>query len=187
MRRRGGILLLILAIVIAIASTWFNDLWISYQRNHNQLADKSRISYYFTEFSLQSSNAEGVSEYKLRGQHFSHWTGKDTSEIIQPRLYAYKQNKQSTQMTADSATLFHKQDIVELQGAARIINTASGTRTSLEAENLRYHPNKQWIETDSRIRFSSGNSKITGKGMDSKLDENILRIHADVRSIFDAK
>lgn len=187
MRRRNGILLLILTIVVALATTWFNDLWISYQRNHNQLADKSRIAYYFTEFSLQSSNAEGVAEYTLRGQHFSHWSGKDTSEIIQPRLYAFKPNQPSSQMTADSAIMFHAQDIVELQGAARIINTASGTQTRLETDNLRYHSNKQWIETDSKVRFTSGNSTITGKGMDSQLDENTLRIHADVRSTFTAK
>ena len=187
MRRRGGIFVLVLAIVVALASTWFNELWISYQRNHNQLADKSRISYYFTEFSLQASNAEGMAKYKLQGQHFSHWTGKDTSEIIKPQLYAFNQNKQTSQISADSATMFHKDDIVELQGTARIINTTSGTSSMLEAEKLRYHPNKQWIETDSRITFTTGKSILMGKGMDSKLDENTLRIHADVLSTFNPK
>lgn len=186
MRRRSGILLLILAIVVAIASIWFNKLWITYQQHYDIQADKSRLSYYFTEFSLQSTDANGTPEYKLSGQHFSHWTGKDTSEIVTPKLYAFDKKQQRTQIIADNAVMFHKDDHLELQGAAKITNTRSGSTTSLETENLRYHPKKRWIETDAQVTFTTGNSTIMGKGMDSQLDKNILRIHADVLSIFNA-
>jgi LPS export ABC transporter protein LptC len=186
MGQRNGILLLILAMLIAIASTWFNDLWISYQREHRNQIESSQVSYYFADFALLSTNPQGEVEYKLSGQHFSHWTGKDSSEIIRPNLLAFSQNTPSSQIRADTATV-SKNDTVELQGAVKITNSSSSNTTMLEADDLRYHPNKQWIETDSNITFTSGNSTITGKGMDSQLDKNILRIHADVLSIFKAQ
>ena len=187
MRKRRGFFLFILAIAIAITSTWFNDLWISHQESQSNTVSESKLSYYFTQFSMISTNDIGTMEYKLSGKHFSHWSEKDVSEVVEPLLFSYDSQKKSTKMTADKAVIQHKKDSLELQGSVNIKNFSSDSSSLLETDLLRYHSSKRWIETDSQVTLTSDSSTITGKGMDSKLDENTLRIHSNVLSIFETK
>lgn len=185
--RWRSLFLLLIALLIAWASIWLNDAWISRQNSDATAIKESKVSHYFTHFSLTSSNAIGEVQYTLSGKHFSRWSGKDWSEISKPHLVSYSGNKQSTDMTADKAIMLHQKDILELHDAVTIKNLIAQPPTILTTELLNYYPEKQWLETDAKVTFTSDSSKLIGQGMDSKLDENILRIHSNVHSTFEIK
>lgn len=187
MRRRRGFFLFLLALAIATASIWFNELWINYQDDKEVNTTQSKLSYYFTQFSMISTNADGLIEYKLIGKHFSRWSGKETSEIVDPQLTSFNKQQESTNMTAEKAVMLHQKDNLELQGSVDIRNFNSDSSSVLKTDLLRYHSNERWIETDSHVTLTSDLSIMSGKGMDSKLDENTLRIHSNVLSTFKKK
>lgn len=189
-----GIFLLLVALLIAWLSLWLNDAWINRQKKAATEAKESKVSHYFTRFSLSSINPEGIVEYRLFGQHFSRWSGKDWSEILEPHLVTFStdaadnnKEKQSTDMTAKKGIMRHEQDILELQKAVVIKDLSSDPISTLKTELLYYHPEKKWIDTDVQVTFTSDSSVLMGTGMDSKLDENILRIHSNVHSTFKTK
>ena len=185
--RWRGFFLFLIALLIAWASIWLNHSWVSRNSNDSEDAKQSKVSHYFTNFTLISTNITGEVEYTLSGQHFSRWSGKDWSEILIPHLISFDTKKISTDMTADKAIMRHEQDVLELYDSVAIKGFSSDPSSILNTELLRYHPKKQWIETDSHVTFTSDSSTLTGKGMDSKLDENTLRIHSNVHSTFKTK
>ncbi len=185
--RRRGLFLLFLALLVAIASTWLNGLWIAQKKSESKEAKQSRVSHYFTEFSLMSTDAEGVVEYTLTGRHFSRWSGKDWSEVSEPRLITFEAKKQSNKMTAKKAIMLHKKDVLELHDNVNIKDFNSDPVSVLTTDFLRYYPKKRIINTEATVKFVSGTTVLTGKGMDSKLDENTLRIHSDVHTTFEQK
>ena len=187
MRKRRGFSLFLLALAIATASIWFNDLWISYQDDKNSNTTQSKLSYYFTQFSMISTDANGSIEYNLVGKHFSHWTGRESSEIVNPQLTSFSSQKESTNMTAEKAVMLQQKDNLELQGSVNIRNFSSDSSSVLKTDLLRYHSKERLIETDSHVTLTSDSSIMSGKGMDSKLDENTLRIHSNVLSTFKKK
>jgi len=186
-RRWRGVFFSLVALLVAWASIWLNDAWISRQKSDSVEAKESKVSHYFTHFSLTSSNDVGEVEYKLFGQHFSRWSGKDWSEVLKPHLVSFSEGNKSTDMTADRAIMHDEQDVLELHDSVIIKDSSSDPPSILKTELLDYHPEKKWVETDSQVIFTSGSSVLTGKGMDSKLDENILRIHSNVHSTFETK
>ena len=182
-----GIFLLLIALLVAWISIWLNDTWVNRQRKESIEIKESKVSHYFTNFTLTSSNQEGEVEYRLFGQHFSRWSGKEWSEILVPHLISYDTKEKSSDMIANKAIMQHEQDILELHDSVVIKDLSSDPSSTLNTELLYYHPEKQWIETDAQVTFTSGSSVLTGKGMDSKLDDNILRIHSNVHSTFETK
>ncbi len=186
-KRRHGLFFFILALIIAIASTWVNKTWISYQKYKNEYDQQSKISHYFADFNVTQHHADGSLDYKLSGKHLSHWSGTKSSEISELQIVSYEDKKPSFNMTAAQAIMRNEEKVLELHDSIIIKDLQSDPISVLTTDFLRYYPDKKWINTESQVKFVSGTTILTGKGMDSKLDENKLRIHADVHSTFEKK
>ena len=184
-RRRRGLLFVAIALAIAFASTWVNKTWISYQDNKNNGDQQNRISHYFTDFTVTENDVNGLLKYKLTGKHLSHWSSSEISEVTKPHVITYHDEKPASDMLAKQAIIKDKDNMLELRGSVIIKNLQSEPISILTTDFLRYYPNEKWVNTESRVKFVSGKTLLMGKGMDSKLDDNKLRIHADVYSTFE--
>jgi LPS export ABC transporter protein LptC len=196
-----GILLLVFSIIIAIAVTWLNNFWLSYQEFVS--AGKERqIDYYLSDFSLLNTAANGDMKYYMQGQHLVHKNSTGGSEIFHPIIQATDYDGQTLFIHAEKAQQKKSQGIIELAGSVFIKKTTSRNKTtinglpldkpdnkatdfSLKTANLSFDPLKQEIFTDATITLISKDGLLTGTGLRGQLDQQELRILSNVHAKFD--
>ena len=196
-----GLLLLITSIMTALAVTWLNNFWLSYQ-TFISIKNERQIDYYLSDFSLLNTSAEGELKYYLQGRHLVHKNSTGGSEIFQPTIQATDSDGQTLLIQAEKAQQKKTQGVIELAGSVlikKIHNKNKSTSKHLQSEQLSHHssdfiletknlsfdPIKREIFTDAMITLTTKDGSLTGTGLHSQLDQQELRILSNVHAKFD--
>lgn len=187
MLKRQGLWLLLFALIITAITTWLNTTWT----NHQQFAEnynKEKLSYYFTRFSLLTTNDTGITDYKLTGKHFSHWKEKNQSEILLPQITTVMGNGQTQSHTnAQKALIHHTEKRFELieQVALREFDDQQKLASTLTTENLQYFVDSKEIKTDLPFQLKSIDSKVTGTGLHGDLKAKQVQVLSNAKTIYE--
>ena len=196
-----GLLLVIVSIIIAVAVTWLNTFWLSYQE-FVSAGNERQIDYYLSDFSLLNTNAHGDMKYYIQGQHLVHKNSTGGSEIFQPIIQAADHDGEMLFIHAEKAQQNKSQGVIELAGSVLIQKTTRQNKTTdnsiqldslgnkatdfrLKTANLSFDPIKREIFTDAPITLTTKDGLLTGTGLRSQLDQQELRILSNVHAKFD--
>ena len=182
---RGGLLLLVLSMVIAIVITGLNSTWLTYKGF--QFSQKIKeIDYYLSDFTLLNTQADGQMRYFVTAEHLVHQQSTDSSEIFKPLLQASDIDGSIITLKSDKAQQ-NKQGIITLAGDVNVIKNGPEIKGNFEliSHGLIYNPKLKALSSTSKVIFTSHQGQLQGIGFSSKLDEQELRIHSNVRAEFD--
>ena len=196
-----GLLLVIISIIIAVAVTWLNNVWLSYQE-FVSAGNERQIDYYLSDFSLLNTTAKGEMKYYMQGQHLVHKNSTGASEIFQPMIQAADHHGETLFIHAEKAQQKQSQGVIELAGSVLIQKTTQQNKTTnngiqldsldnkttdfrLKTANLSFDPIKREIFTDAAITLTTKDGLLTGTGLRSQLDQQELRILSNVHAKFD--
>ena len=181
---RGGLLLLVLSMVIAIAITWFNTTWLTYKGF--QLTQKiKKIDYYLSDFTLLNTHANGEMKYFITAEHLVHQQSTDASEIFKPLLQASDVDGSMITLKSDKAEQ-SKEGIIRLVGDVKVEKNGPKIKENFEliTHDLIYNPKQKELSSTSKVIFTSYQGQLQGVGFSSKFNEQELRIHSNVRAEF---
>lgn len=182
MFRFNGLILLIIACVIAIAGTWLNKLWQE-QQQFTEKIDRSQIDYYLSDFSLVSTDTSGQPQFILSGDHFIHRREKKESEIYSPAVVIHYENE-TLSIHAEEARHYANED-VELIGKVSISKPVSEKMAGYEinTSDLHYSPSLDRISTEQPLSLrSTDNAEIKGVGLLHDLKNEVLQIKDKVHA-----
>lgn len=196
-----GLLLLIVSIITALAVTWLNNFWLSYQE-FISIKNERQIDYYLSDFSLLNTTSDGELKYYLQGRHLVYKNSTGGSEIFQPIIQATDSDGQTLLIHAEKAQQKKTQGIIELAGSVLIEKTNNKNKSTskhlqpeqlshhssdfiLKTKNLSFDPIKREIFTDAMITLTTQDGSLTGTGLHSQLDQQELRILSNVHAKFD--
>lgn len=182
---RNGFFFLIFAIVIAIAATWLNNSWLSFNALTIDRKDK-KIDYYLSDFSILNTYPDGSMRYVLRGQHLIHQQSTSASKIIKPIIEARDIDQSLISITALEAEQNEKNGAILLNGKVDVIKKSKNKDENFEllTTDLSYNPVSREISTDAELQFTSASGELKGTGFSTKLDEQELRILKNVQAKF---
>lgn len=182
---RSGIFFLIFAIVIAIAFTWLNSTWLSYQSFVFDRQEK-QIDYYLSDFSILNTYPDGSMKYMIKGQHLVHQESSGASKIIKPTIEARDIDQSIITITALEANQITKNGAILLEGQVDIVKNSKDQTENFKllTSDLSYNPTSRELSTDATLSFSSPSGDFTGVGFSTNLDEQELRIHKNVQAKF---
>lgn len=181
---RGGLFLLLISVAIAIFSIWLNSTWLNVQGFRFTQKDK-KIDYYLSDFTLLKTQPNGQMKYLITAEHLIHQQSTETSEIYKPLLQA--QDVDGSMITLKSNKAQQSKDgEIMLKGDVSAIKVGGNTGTNFEliTQDLVYNPSEKTLSSKSKVTFTSSQGQLAGIGFSSKLDEQELRIHSNVRSQF---
>ncbi len=181
---RGGLLLLILSIAIAILITWLNATWLTF-KGYQLTQKEKQIDYYLSDFTLLNTQSDGQMRYFVTAQHLIHQQSTNTSEIFKPQLQARDIDGTMLILESDKAEQ-NKNGEIQLLGDVSVIKRSSKVEENFEltTRDLVYNPNKKTLSSKSKVQLDTYQGQITGSGFSSKLDEQELRIHSNVQIQF---
>jgi len=181
---RGGLLLLVLLMVIAIGITWLNSTWLTYKGF--QFSQKvKKIDYYLSDFTLLNTQPDGQMRYFVTAEHLVHQQSINSSEIFKPLLQASDVDGSMITLKSDKAEQ-NKEGIITLLGDVKVTKHGPKIKENFEliTHDLIYNPKQKALSSTSKVIFTSYQGQLQGVGFSSKLDEQELRIHSNVQSQF---
>ncbi|MCF6188966.1 MAG: LPS export ABC transporter periplasmic protein LptC [Cocleimonas sp.] len=181
---RSGLLLLVLSVLIAIVITWLNSTWLIYKGF--QFTQKvKKIDYYLSDFTLLNTLPNGQMRYFVTAEHLVHQQSTNSSEIFKPLLQASDVDGSMITLKSDKAEQ-NKEGIIKLVGDVNVIKNSPKIKENFEliTHDLIYNPKQKALSSTSKVIFTSYQGQLQGVGFSSKLDEQELRIHSNVRAEF---
>ncbi len=181
---RGGLLLLVLSMVIALAITWLNSTWLTYKGF--QFTQKvKKIDYYLSDFTLLNTLPDGQMRYFVTAEHLVHQQSTNSSGIFKPLLQASDVDGSMITLKSDKAEQ-NKEGIITLVEDVNVMKNGPKIKENFEliTHNLIYNPKQKTLSSTSKVIFTSYQGQLQGVGFSSKLDEQELRIHSNVRAEF---
>lgn len=181
---RGGLLLLVLSIVIAIAVTWLNSTWLTY-KGYSFTQKTKKIDYYLSDFTLLNTQPNGQMRYLVKAQHLIHQQSTNTSEIFKPLLQARDSDNTLITLNSEKAEQ-DENDIIKMVGDVSVIKKSPNIEENFEllTHDLIYNPTDKLLSSKSKIVLNTHQGQLSGVGFSSKLNEQELRIHSNVQSQF---
>jgi len=182
---RSGIFFLFFAIVVAVAFTWLNSTWLSFQGFVFDRQDK-QIDYYLSDFTILNTYPDGTMKYRIKGQHLVHQESTKASKIIKPTIEARDVDDSIITITANRAQQGRKNGPILLADTVDVVKNSNKENENFKllTSDLFYNPSSRELSTDAKLTFSSPSGEFTGLGFSTKLDEQELRIHKNVQAKF---
>ena len=88
-------------------------------------------------------------------------------------LYLFNSENQKSTIVSDYAIVFDKTNLIDLQGNV-VLTTHDGKK--LEADQLYFDQEKEWLFTNKPINFADNEQIIKGNGFDSNMDFTKSRV-----------
>jgi LPS export ABC transporter protein LptC len=182
---KSGIILVVVAIVIALLLTALNTFWLSYSELITERKIK-KIDYYLSDFTLLSTQPEGKMRYQVKALHLIHQQSTGSSEIFKPILKAQDSDNALLTIKAQKALQKTQDGNIELMGEVTIIKKSSKKSGGfqLATENLTYNPHIKTLQTKAAVTLESNSGFIQGIGLMSNLDQQEIRILSHVHAEF---
>jgi LPS export ABC transporter protein LptC len=155
--------------------------------------DHDTVDYYLTDFRLSAITDQGKISHTMSGDYLAHWQQRKASFIIRPQLNSKDDNENNgtTQaadavvLHAEEALLDHNTNTAELSGKVKLlVDNDQTAQLSLETAQLQYQIDTKHVTTTEEVRITTPQFQLSGTGLDSKLDESILRLNANVKSTY---
>lgn len=177
-----GIFLLVIAILLALSSTWILSKWRQ-QTAFSEALNQTEINVYMSEFQGYSTNAQGSPNYTLKAEHSTNQYRNNITQIFRPQ-YSMITKTGNINIYAKKATK-NQQDEIELTNNVIIKKKASQEKPGyrVDTEYLRYTPNNQQIDTDLPIKIiTTNNIIIKSIGLNEDLSSQITRLKSNVHT-----
>lgn len=183
---RSGLLLLLIAVIVAGGITWLNSYWLTYQ-DFQFTRNEKKIDYYLSDFTLLNTQSDGQMRYKIKGRHLVHQQSNGSSEIFNPLVQAQDQDGTLLLMRADKAQQLVKNGDIQLLGNVSVIKYSKDTKENfqLTTKDLNYNPLERILSSSSQLLLHSNNGTISGRGFSTNLAKEELRILSDVHIKFE--
>lgn len=88
-------------------------------------------------------------------------------------LHLFDNKNQKTTIVSDYAIVYDKTNLIDLQGNV-VLSTHDGKK--LNAEQLYFDQNREWLYTNKPIKFADNEQIINGTGFDSNMDFSKSRV-----------
>ncbi|MBT8394908.1 MAG: LPS export ABC transporter periplasmic protein LptC, partial [Bacteroidia bacterium] len=88
-------------------------------------------------------------------------------------LYLFNEENQKSTIVSDYAIVYDKTNLIDLQGNV-VVTTHEGK--ILNAEQLYFDQEKEWLFTNKPIKFTDNEQIINGNGFDSNMDFTKSRV-----------
>ena len=171
--------LFILALLIgaAASSAWLLN-WLSPDPGRALQTDARAPDYYMEDFTTLTMNQDGKPKNKLSADFLAHYPHNDSTELVQPRMEIFREDKLPLYINAETGRLTGDDDTILLQGAVemREYDDAGSPVLEVNTSQVKVLLDEEYAETDKFATIVTNTAVITGTGIRAYLPESRLEI-----------
>lgn len=164
---------------LALLSGWLAEL-LAPQATLSR-PERHTPDFYLVGVSARAMDAEGRLQHRLEAERIVHYGDDDSSELLQPRFYAFDGQGPRWEVRSDRGRGSGDGRQVELQGPVTLTQL-SGRRGELVTRDLLLRPREDYVETAAHVTFADATSHIEALGLRGTLGAGgTLELLANVR------
>jgi len=177
----GKILSLILVLLLAILSWWFQDDWkkplLKPAQQNQHFPD-----YFLEDFSTTQMNADGNISHILRARYMQHYNDDGSIEMQQVNIVIQQKNKKwiiSAQRAASHDNnpdiYFYDQVLLQRQ------NLQQEIELSIRSDYLEFNTQSRIAKTGKPAKITTPDSELNSTGMMIDFSQGILKLNSQVK------
>jgi len=180
-------LALLLAIIASVS------YWVLDKLNEDDVTQLSKLAhypdYYMENFTTLTMNQDGTPKNRLNATYLAHYPDDNTSELHEPQLEMFRQDKPPIIVKSDKGWVTSNNDVILLSGNVYLHqNDADGNpKLELITEDARILVGEKYAETDKATTLISKKSVTTAIGMRAYLQEQRMEFLNNVRTTIEAR
>ncbi|OOZ36788.1 LPS export ABC transporter periplasmic protein LptC [Solemya velesiana gill symbiont] len=152
-------------------------------------AEKHTPDYYLEGMTTIQMDEDGIPEQELWAERMTHYPDDDSTELIEPRLKLYDEEKPPWRLSAKSGWISGDGELVLLNGKVKIDRSAAPNVKPIHivTRDLRIQQDQNYAETDAEITIRTDTDRMEGRGMQAWFNEPVrLKLLANVRGRYEA-
>jgi lipopolysaccharide export system protein LptC len=180
------LLVLIALIGAAVALTgWLKDLQEELQRVPPP-PPPGTPDYAFHRILLTAMGVDGEPLYRIRAPRMTHFPASESSLIISPRVWFFRDEGPPVQLRAQRAKVFAAGERIWLPGEVDIVRPPyrKQARMTVETRDVTVFPKSRKARTQARVQAASGPQRLEGVGMLLDLAAGTLDLQSRVRGTY---
>lgn len=147
--------------------------------------DPATRGYYLKSARILGTSVDGGLLYEIEAAHAEQ---QDANRVAftDVRIRYSPESEVPWTVNADSATLYHDEQRVSLEGHVRALSSEgfSGNDTEIRTRYLELDPENYVAETDERVQIRIGARSLTATGMLASLKDNHVELKSNVSGKF---
>lgn len=178
--------ILVLLIGAALGSAWLLKRLSEDPGSGTRTSVEQRVpDYYMEDFSTLTMKRDGKPKNKLSAVYMAHYPDDDTTELREPRMEIFREDRLPLYIAADKGLANGGDDIILLQGAVKMwIHDENGNpKLEVNTTETRVLLEEEYAETDQYATIVTKDSTITGTGMGANLFDRRLKIFNHEKTI----
>ncbi len=179
--------LAIILVIIAVFSYWALD-----KLTDDDVTKLSKLAhypdYYMENFTTLTMNQDGTPKNRLNAEYMAHYPDDNTSELHEPELEIFRQDKQPIYVESDMGWVTSNNDVILLSGNVYLHQNDNDGKLKLEliAEDARVLVDQKYAETDKATTLISRKSTTTSIGMRAYLQEQRMEFLNNVHTTIES-
>lgn len=179
--------LALILVIIAVITYWALD-----KLTEDNLTKLSKLAhypdYYMENFTTLTMNQNGKPKNRLYADYMAHYPDDNTSELHQPKLEIFREDKQPINIRSDRGWVTSNNDVILLKGNVYLHQNDNDGRLKMEllAEDAKVLVDEKYAETDKPTTLISRKSTTTSVGMRAYLQEQRLEFLSNVRTTIES-
>lgn len=181
----------ILAILLIIIVSGLSGLFLdSVTPDKDKEDEKLRHDpdYYLTDFTVTTMGENGKPKHILAAKRMNHYPDDDTTELLKPHIEIYRIKEPRWNIDSKRGWVSSDGKLVLLLGNVHVRRKGSATNepVNLWTEELRFHPDDEYAETDKHVRIKNGDSITEAVGMRAYLGEGRIQFLSRTRGSYES-
>ncbi len=144
--------------------------------------------YYMEDFTTLTMNQDGTPKNRLNATYMAHYPDDNTSELHEPKLEIFRQEKQPINVKSDRGWITSNNDVILLSGNVYLHQNDDNGELKLEliTEDARVLVDQKYAETDKAATLISKKSTTTSIGMRVFLQEQRMEFLSNVQTTIES-
>ena len=180
--------LAIFLIIIAGLSYWALD-----KLTGDELSKLSKLAhhpdYYMENFTTLTMNQDGTPKNRLNAIYMSHYPDDNTSELHEPELEIFRQDKPPVIVSSDKGWVTSNNEVILLDGNVYLYQNDEygGLKLELITEDARVLVDQKYAETDKPATLITKRQVTNSKGMRAYLQEQRMEFLSNVHTTIEPR
>ena len=141
--------------------------------------------YYANNLQTYILDETGAPSYYLETTALTHYPDNNTTELNEPRFLLYNQNQISWSINAASGRIETDRNEIQLSGKVLAQDKSTAQKISLKTNTLLFKPDTKTAETTAQVFIQNTHGKTEATGLNADLNNNQLKLLANVRGVYD--
>lgn len=144
--------------------------------------------FYLRDARIQQFDSSGRLHQELRSPELEHYPDPGLLEAEAPKMLMFREETGGqVRVEATRGTLLDSNERIDLSGDVRLFDEPEhGDALRLETPSLTLLPERQYAETDERVRLLSSHGETVARGMKAYLNERKVELMSDVEGRYEA-